>query len=73
MTAKEKAKKLVDKFLQAHLKSGGIGMNFNQAKKCATICVDEILSQRHFNVDTTDEVCRLLNYWQEVKQEINNL
>jgi hypothetical protein len=38
------------------------------AKNCALIAVDEILRIRSVNKDDI-----LLNYWQEVEQEINNL
>ena len=58
MTAKEKAKELVIK-MQFQKQP----LMFDQAKYCALIVVDEIISI----------VGRYSNYWQEVKQEIENL
>ena len=63
MTAKEKAKEIAMKFDK-------YGQTDN-AVKCALICVDEILESL-WNVghsSSNDEI----NYWQEVKQEINKL
>ena len=64
MTAKEKAKELVDKY---HNKSDLLyeTLSFIQAKECALIAVDEILSAIGFSVN--DE------YWGQVKQEIEKL
>jgi hypothetical protein len=64
MTPKEKAKELIEKFM------------FNcrecdyedNAKQCALIAVDEIL-----DINSVDKDYELSNYWQEVKQEIENL
>ena len=67
MTAKEKAKELVDKM---KLKVNVIDINNYTAqneygaKQCALICVDEILIILPFTY---------VKYWQEVKQEINKL
>jgi len=68
MTPKEKAQELVNKF--AKLPEEGTLMwylSFEIAKKCALIAVDEILSVIWINLD--DEV----DYWAEVKQEIEKL
>jgi len=66
MTPQEKAVELVNKF---YCKKDGIGLMFNlnwsNAKQCALIAVDEILSVIDFSVN--DE------YWQKVKQEIEKL
>ena len=60
MTPKEKAKELVDRFLNEQNDTEEI----SQAKQCALICVDEVIeSCFHPN----------LEYWQEVKQEINKI
>jgi hypothetical protein len=64
MTPKEKANELIEKFM------------FNcrecdyedNAKQCALIAVDEIL-----DINSVDKDYELSNYWQEVKQEIENL
>ena len=60
MTPKEKAKELVDRF-----RIGDRNMK-SKAKQCALICVDEIL-ETYIDLDPK------LNYWKEVKQEINKL
>ena len=59
MTPKEKAQELVNKYLQVY--DGRV----IQAKQCALIAVDEILSAIGFNIN--DE------YWFEVKQELEKL
>jgi hypothetical protein len=68
MTHKEKAKELVDKFDNA--------MEFytpaRYAKQCALIAVDEILQLRKgyfYCINPMQDE----KYWQEVKQEIENL
>ena len=66
MVAKEKAKELVNKFLQIY--DGRVP----QAKQSALICVDVILNDvgaKDWELDTDTNT----NYWQEVKQEINKL
>jgi len=67
MTAKDKAQELVDEFKQQLLTiTPNINRPIYQAKKFALIAVDEILSVVWYvPVDT--------EYWQEVKQEIENL
>ena len=65
MTPKEKAKELVNKFLQIY--EGRVP----QAKQCALICVDEIL-ESHYKV-LVGVMPKVSDYWQEVKQEINKL
>ena len=66
MVAKEKAKELVNKFLQIY--DGRVP----QAKQSALICVDVILNDvgaKDWELDTDTNT----NYWQEVKQEINKI
>jgi len=67
MTAKDKAQELVDEFKQQLLTiTPNINRPIYQAKKFALKAVDEILSVVWYvPVDT--------KYWQEVKQEIENL
>ncbi len=73
MTPKEKAEELVIKMYQPlpaskEAEKGKEHLYYNQfnaAKQCALIAVDEILSAIGFSV--MDE------YWQEVKQEIEKL
>ena len=66
MVTKEKAKELVNKFLQIY--DGRVP----QAQQSALICVDVILNDvgaKDWELDTGTNT----NYWQEVKQEINKL
>ena len=58
-TPKEKAEELLDKMTME------IG-KFN-AKQCAIIAVNEILS-----INSVDKDVELSDYWEEVKQEIEN-
>ena len=60
LTPKEKAEDLVNKFLKQSLW-------MYQAKGCALIAVDEIL-----NIYSNNFIAGI-NYWKEVKQEINNI
>jgi hypothetical protein len=72
MTPKEKAEELFKKYEDCHPKNyDKRGRNFftDQIKISALIAVDEILKLASFYNDTQGEV----TYWQEVKQEINNL
>ena len=82
MTPKEKANELVDKFYQRFpLKMDVITTrgdlsweydNWEQAKQCAIIAVDEILDDDMY--DMSQELFEnRINYWQQVKQEIENL
>ena len=66
MTAKEKAEQLVEKFKP--LCDGYFGGKINKAfaKQCALIAVDEIINIRLLFFDEKE-------YWQKVKQEIENL
>tara|TARA_R110000824_G_scaffold182_3_gene837 strand:+ start:13404 stop:13613 length:210 start_codon:yes stop_codon:yes gene_type:complete len=66
MTAKEKAKDLVDRFLNEQNDTEEI----SQAKQCALICVDEILKNQPYDIYTIDQCNNLTKYWKEVKQEI---
>jgi hypothetical protein len=67
MTPKEKAEELVDKFNE-HI---DFDTNFkdetNKAKKRALICVKESIKI----FDDTNGADYRLEYWQEVKQELN--
>jgi hypothetical protein len=80
MTPKEKAQELVNKFRQQT--DGIAGYNYdNVNKQCALIAVDEAvtvcpyLSKEY--CDTVEQIracdIKFVSYWEEVKQEINNL
>ena len=66
MTAKEEAKELVNRFLQIY--DGRVP----HAKRCALICVDEIVSE-HLDEGINSYVQKRIDYWSEVKEEINKL
>jgi len=70
MTPKEKAVELVDRF-----KISTSIVRDNEAKRCASICVDEISDVFYYSTPKDDTYCFLMSmeYWQEVKQEIENL
>ena len=81
MTAKEKARDLVDKMdVKYYYKLGGknrnskglpISMHFEQQKQCALIAVDEII--KALRKGLPEEIMLGKGYWQEVKREIKNL
>jgi hypothetical protein len=66
MAPKEKAIELLNKYnsLQVSFYKNQ-DPSYGYAKQCALIAVDEVLENSHTNVFT--------KYWQEVKQEIENL
>jgi len=66
MTAKDKAKELVEKYQFNGDMIDDIRMSEDYAVECALICVDEI-------VKNTLQISQVLEYWQEVKQEIEKL
>ena len=78
MEPKLKAQELVDKFYQTtpneYFVNEPIGIkgrykSWEQAKQCALIAVDEILDMvKHTPIEFIET-----DYWQEVKQEIENL
>ena len=65
-TPKDKAKELVDKMWNIDERYESIG--FPEAKQCALITVNEILS-----INSVDKDVELSDYWEEVKQEIEKL
>jgi len=74
MTPKQKANELVDKFkdcvgLDIDTDMGWKLQSKNDnAKQCALICVDEII-----NAIDNLQYNRKTDFWENVKQEINNL
>ena len=69
MTPKEKAEDLLEKMLgdNNHYLNKNIEIDKLIAKQCALICVEEIIKI----FDDTNGADYRLEYWQEVKQEIN--
>ena len=73
MTAKEKAQELVDKFSErrkilTETKGWVEYIDSSKAKGHALVAVDEIL-----NINSVDKDFSLSFYWQDVKDEIENL
>ena len=66
--AQEKAKELVVKYLA--IQFGDFPLT--DAKQCALIAVDEVIAQIEPSV-TMDVISARIEYWQEVKQEIEKL
>ena len=83
MTPKEKAIELVEKYLDANHTiedwKTDINIDFELAKQCALIAVDEILENVDYffkeleNDNLPNKFDDEIEYWNEVKQEINNL
>jgi hypothetical protein len=74
MKPKEKAQELIKKFsfnTRCFSETKGWEDSFFDAKECALIAVDEILSLNVF--EYTSDWSNTIEYWQEVKQEINKL
>jgi hypothetical protein len=75
MTPKEKALELVQRFTKIesfHIHERVVFMPLPEAKQCALIAVDEILSELT-EIPYGLEYLNRLNYWLEVKQEIEKL
>jgi hypothetical protein len=69
MEAKEKAKKLVDRYdsTLTYVESKA------KAKQCALIAVDEIIKANPHSNPLNTDVYSTMKYWNEVKEEINKL
>jgi hypothetical protein len=67
MEAKEKAKELFDKYKPICAGYNGGQSNKYFTKQAALIAVEEVLNQFIWKPSTG------MSYWQEVKQEINNI
>lgn len=65
MTPKQKATELFEKMLSTDKVDNYSFVSNNVAKQCALICVDEILP--------INSNPKAIEYWQEVKQNIENL
>ena len=73
MTPKRKAEKLVKKFSHYTLGSVGSDLERHNAKECALIVVDEIDGAIDFDWMEVQNLDRQHAYWQQVRDEINNL
>lgn len=67
MTPKEKAQELVDKYW-----GKGITNDKEIAKQCALIAVNQLIDEHTFKNPIKWNIERI-NYWKQVKQEIENL
>jgi hypothetical protein len=66
MTQKEKAKELVSKYIHLAKQTSGANGTLYNSKQCALIAVDEIIWLLNNNQIDID-------YWQQVKKEINGI
>ena len=71
MTPKEKAKELVDRFKKLDTTFDGVDVLCHEAKQCALICVNKILHE----LEEEEDGYRMdrVEYWEQVKQEIEKL
>ena len=72
MTPKEKAQELVDKFRNEILSFLNDRIKDQNAKRCALVAVDELI-KIHYLLTTTHDTSPSINYWKEVKQELDKL
>ena len=66
MTPKEKAEELFNKYWELNVDFDGL-IKYEFAKQCALIAVDEIIEI------LSKDINPLINYWFEVKQEIEKI
>ena len=72
MTPEEKAEELFNKFRNEILSFLGDTMKDKNAKRCALIAVDELI-KIHYLLTTTHDTSPSINYWKEVKKEIEKI
>lgn len=81
MTVKEKAKELLDKYYNTECieETDDAYMCEHLAKKCAILCVDEIINSKpiepnhEHSESLSGKVESSIQYWEQVKEEINGL
>lgn len=77
MTPQEKAIELYNKMYETGFKPKSVLLRIEQAKECALIAVDEILSElaytQNYVEDAMNKIQVYISYWQEVKTEIEKL
>lgn len=71
MTPKKKAEELVESYYSTIMSFLSDNMKWENSKKCALITVDEILNV--INEYTIEPIIFDIDYWQEVKKEIEKL
>ena len=75
MNLKEKAHELIQRYSQLNTTGKPLLFTVQEAKQCALICVDEILTtvfDIHAFADS-DAILRSVTYWNQVKEEIEKL
>ena len=72
MTPKEKAQELYNKFYNTDSHGNSVKLRESLAKQCALIAVDEIMSDLTYLPYGLDYLIKI-DYWEEVKQEIEAL
>ena len=72
MTPQHKAKELVGKYRNIIMSFLSDRMKKENAKECAIIAVDEIISNIEPSV-SMDIISSRINYWEQVKEEIYKL
>lgn len=70
MTPKEKSEELVRKYYTFGLNNPAQSFSWYECKECSLIAVDEIIENDKKNYGIDDFV---VEYWQEVKNEIEKL
>ena len=73
MNAKDKARNLTDTMSKKVWDERGIKLGIDELKVCALIAVDEIIKENDMFDRTDGYVQQRIDYWNEVKQEIDNL
>lgn len=76
MDSKQKAEELVTKMQWSSWKTADYLHKDDEAKQCALICVDEIIHESlklEFKLNKSGNVTRNIQYWQQVKTEIEKL
>jgi hypothetical protein len=73
MTPEEKAIELYNKMYLTGFKPNSVLIRIEQVKEYALIAADEIITIQQGYAGNRDEFKTYLDYWQEVKQEIEKL
>jgi hypothetical protein len=76
MTPKDKASDLVYNFYEIQSNEYDYGINWDMAKQCALIAVDEIINSHDYLIDFFEEAedyRKIEFYWIEVRKEIEKL
>ena len=70
MTAKEKANELLHQMFRHQWRKDDV--EFTNSKQCALVAVDEVIEEMREYCDDNHQQDRM-NYWIEIKQEIEKL